>query len=58
MAKLSEIIGLRVPESLKDMYDSMKPEFKRRANEQARIAIAKVIHESHFNPAVYFGEDE
>jgi hypothetical protein len=58
MEKKTDIIAIRVPEALKTAYDKLKPEFKRKANEEARIAMAKIIHESRFDPKLYFGEDE
>ena len=56
--KLSEVISIRVPKKLKIMVDRLPSQWKRKAYEEARLAIAKVIHESRFEPNLYLGEDE
>lgn len=56
--KLTEIISFRVPETLKVMVDRLPAEWKRKAYEEARLAMAKVIHESRFEPNLYLGDEE
>lgn len=56
--KLTEIISLRVTDNFKMEYEHMSPQWKKKAKHEALLAIAKVIHESKFNPKFYLGENE
>lgn len=58
MEKLTELYSLRVTESLKAHLDKLPHEWKAKANEAARIAMARVIHDYKFDPTDYIGGDE
>ena len=55
--KLNEIYTLRVSENLKALTDKLSPEWKIKLNQEIRLTMAKVVHESRFDPSLYLGED-
>lgn len=56
--KLTEQYTIRVPEILKKQIDKMPTTHKRRMTEAILVAMAKVVHESRFDPLVYLNEEK
>ncbi|MFH2073927.1 MAG: hypothetical protein ABIJ57_01080 [Pseudomonadota bacterium] len=56
--KLTEQYTIRVPEVLKKQIDKMPTSHKRRLTEAILVAMAKVVHESRFDPLVYLNEEK
>ena len=56
--KLTEQYTIRVPEVLKKQIDKMPTSHKRRLTEAILVAMAKVVHDSRFDPLVYLNEEK
>ncbi len=51
--KLTEQFSMKIPEVLKVGLSSLSPDQRKKVNLRLMVEIAKVIHESRFNPETY-----
>lgn len=51
--KLTESFSIRIPEITKHRLDKLSPAMKRRLNDSILIAMARVLHDSEFDPSMY-----
>jgi hypothetical protein len=55
MDKLIAVFAIRIPEKLKKALDNLPPSQKSKAIHDARITLARSIHDSKFNEKDYLG---
>lgn len=55
--KLTEQFMIRIPEITKTEIDKLSAEIKKRLNKELLVTMARVIHESKFNPTIYLKEE-
>lgn len=55
--KCTAHITFKVPQCLKDHYDALPDNYKRRVKELVMVLIAKVVHRSKFNANLYLSSD-
>ncbi len=51
--KLTEQYLIRIPETLKFHLDKLSPEFKKSLNIEILKTMARIIHDSKFDPSLY-----
>jgi len=51
--KLTEMFSIRIPEILKVEIDRLSPQAKKDLNAAVLVTIAKIIHDSKFDPFIY-----
>jgi hypothetical protein len=55
--KLTAMFPIRVPEITKAKLDKLNVSFKRKLNEEILITMARILHESEFDPSVYLKDE-
>ena len=56
--KLFESFSLRIPTITKEHLEKMPKKFKKKLNEEIMLVMARVIHESRFDPSDYLSTKE
>lgn len=56
--KLTESYTLRIPEITKVQLDKLPPPLKRKLNDEILMTMAKIIHESKFDPRLYLTTED
>lgn len=57
MDKRTETYSLRVPEITKTKIDRLSPVWKSELNDKLLLTIAKVLHDSEFDPKIYLSSE-
>ena len=56
--KLTESYSLRIPAITKEMIERLPKRFKKVLNEEILLVIARVLHDSRFDPNFYLASKE
>jgi hypothetical protein len=55
--KLTEQFMIRIPEITKTGLDKLTPTLKKKLNHEILILMARIIHESKFDPRLYLSSE-